>query len=164
MEKILKFKKHDPEAIIPKKAGKHEVGFDLVAIKLVKKIGEKTFMYDTGISVQPPNGYYTEIIPRSSIVKTGYVLSNNTGIIDPTYRGTLKICLTKIDDTLPDLKLPFIKLQLILRKFILAKEEEVFDLTETERGEGGFGSTDKEWATPYINKKVNIPDYNIIGC
>ena len=169
MEKIVKFKKHDPDAIIPKKAGKHEVGFDLVAIKLVKKIGEKTFMYDTCISVQPPNGYYTEIIPRSSIVKTGYILSNNTGIIDPTYRGTLKICLTKIDNTLPDLKLPFIKLQLVLRKFILAKEEEVFDLTETERGGGGFGSTDKPRTTPYIDsegyyKRMGDPDYKNIGC
>jgi len=169
MMKIIKFKKHDPNAIIPKKAGKHEVGFDLVAIKLIKKIGEKTFMYDTGISVQPPNGYYTEIIPRSSIVKNGYILSNNTGIIDPTYRGTLKICLTKIDDTLPDLKLPFIKLQLILRKFILAKEEEVIELTETERGGGGFGSTDKKWAEPYMDqhgyyKRFENNDYKNIGC
>mgnify|MGYP001413104252 FL=1 len=169
MIKIVKFKKHDPNAVIPKKAGKHEVGFDLTCIKLKKKIGEKTSMFDTGISVQPPNGYYTEIIPRSSIVKTGYILSNNTGIIDPTYRGTLKICLTKIDDTLPDLKLPFVKFQLVLRKFILAEGEEVFELTETERGEGGFGSTDKEWAIPYMDKhgyykRHGNPDFKNTGC
>jgi len=164
MEKIVKFKKHDLAAIIPKKAGKHEVGFDLTVIKLVKKIGEKTFMYDTGISVQPPNGYYTEIIPRSSIVNTGYILSNNTGIIDPTYRGTLKICLTKIDDTLPDLKLPFIKLQLVVRKFIIAKGEEVFDLTETERGGGGFGSTDKHKKDLSKVTGCEPPITYIVGC
>jgi len=139
----LLFKKHHPNAQIPTKAGEWEVGFDLTAIKLVEIRGRKTFMYDTGISVQVPPGYYTEIVPRSSIVKTGYMLSNSIGIIDPSYRGTLKICLTKIDDTLPDLKPPFKKVQLIVRKYYPEiKGKEVDSLSTTVRGNGGFGSTD----------------------
>ena len=69
----LKIKIHNPNAIIPSKAGPNEVGYDLTAISFVKKLGLNTFMYDTGISVEPPKGYYTEIVPRSSISKTGFV-------------------------------------------------------------------------------------------
>ena len=68
----LKIKIHDSNAVVPAKAGPNEVGYDLTAISFVKKIGTHTFMYDTGISVEPPEGYYTEIIPRSSISKTGF--------------------------------------------------------------------------------------------
>ena len=92
---------------------------------LVKTYGKNTFMYDTGISVEPPCGYYTEIVPRSSIVKTGYIMTNSIGIIDPTYRGTLKICVTRIDDTLPELTIPFKKFQLIVRKMYNFKVKDV---------------------------------------
>jgi dUTP pyrophosphatase len=126
---------------VPKQAGPMEVGYDLICVKESKRIGSRTIMYDTGISVCPPNGYYTEIVPRSSIIKTGYVLSNSTGIIDPTYRGTLRVCLTKIDDTLPDLELPFCLTQLIIRKMNHLSLTQVETLDETGRGDGGFGST-----------------------
>ena len=139
----LRFKKHNLNAVIPTKARKFDVGYDLTAIRLHKILGTKTYMYDTGISITPPNGYYTEIVPRSSIVKTGYVFSNSVGVIDPLYRGTLKICLTKIDESMPDLKLPFRKCQLIIRKFHAnIKVKEVKKLSDTSRGDGSFGSTD----------------------
>ena len=136
------FKKHHPDAVIPQKAGPNEVGYDLTLIKLVKTYGKNTFMYDTGISVEPESGYYTEIVPRSSLVKTGYIMTNSIGIIDPTYRGTLKICVTRIDDTLSELTLPCKKFQLIIRKMYNFKVKDVDKLTNTKRGEGGFGSTD----------------------
>ena len=101
-------------------------------------------MYDTGICVQPENGYYTEIIARSSIVKTGHVLSNSVGIIDPTYRGSLRICLTKVDSSVPDIQVPFKLTQLIVRPIISARMIEVNKLSDTERGDGGFGSSDKK--------------------
>ena len=141
----LYFKKHYPNAIIPKKAGINEVGYDLTLIKHVKIFGKNTIMYDTGISVEPPNGYYTEIVPRSSLVKTGYIMTNSIGIIDPTYRGTLKICVTRIDDTLPELILPCKKFQLIIRKMYNFSVKDIDKLTNTNRGVGGFGSTDLYW-------------------
>ena len=138
----LFFKLNSENSILPKKAGENEVGYDLTAIKQDKKIGDNTYMFDTGVSVQVSDGYYTEIIPRSSLVKTGYILTNSIGIIDPTYRGSLKICLTKIDPTKEDISLPFVKTQLIVRKMIQSEGIEVESLEETERGDGGFGSTD----------------------
>jgi dUTP pyrophosphatase len=139
-----KFYKAEECAIIPKKERSSDVGYDLTIIKKVKNIGSKTSLYDTGIIVAPDFGYYTKIVPRSSIIKSGYMLTNSMGIIDGTYRGRLMICLTKIDDSMPDLELPFRCCQLILDRFLHYTLEEVDseeNLGNTNRGTGGFGST-----------------------
>ena len=107
-------------------------------------MGEKTTLYDTGIRVIPSHGYYLKIFPRSSLSKSGYLLANSVGIIDPNYLGTLKIALTKTDDSKPDIELPFRCCQLIMDKKIefntvIVEDEEEFEITE--RGEGGFGSS-----------------------
>ena len=142
-----KFMKKHINAIIPSKSRASDVGYDLTIIEVTKEFGDKTIMYDTGIIISPEFGYYTKIVPRSSITKSGYMLTNSTGIIDPTYRGTLKICLTKVDDSMPNLKLPCKIAQLIIDRSIHYKMEEVTSLEKlgvTSRGEGGFGSTDKK--------------------
>lgn len=142
-----KFLKIEENAILPSKERASDVGLDLTIISKVKDISKKTAMYDTGIIVAPDFGYYTKIVPRSSIIKSGYMLTNSMGIIDNTYRGSLKICLTKIDDSLPDLTLPFKCCQLIIDRSIHYTSEEVCSmekLGDTSRGEGGFGSTDKK--------------------
>jgi dUTP pyrophosphatase len=138
------FKTHNNQAVVPSRAGKDEVGYDLTIIEKIKDLSHNTAMYDSFISVQPPDGIYFEIVPRSSISKTGYILTNSVGIIDPSYRGTLKVVLTKIDDTKPDLELPNKRFQLIPRTFISNMFEVtcVNELSTTDRGEGGFGSTD----------------------
>jgi deoxyuridine 5'-triphosphate nucleotidohydrolase len=140
------FKKHK-NAVIPSKSRASDVGYDLTIIEVSKELGKKTFMYDTGIIIAPEFGYYTKIVPRSSITKSGYMLTNSTGIIDPSYRGTLKICLTKVDDSIPNLKLPCKIAQLIIDRSIHYNLEEVSSIEHlgiTNRGEGGFGSTDKK--------------------
>ena len=137
------FKTHHPDAVIPYIAGPNEVGFDLTIISKVKDISSNTAMYDTGISVQPPDGIYFEIVPRSSLSKTGYILTNSIGIIDPTYRGTLKVVLTKINDSSPNIELPNKRFQLIPRTYMtnLFKVVSSSTLNNTYRGDGGFGST-----------------------
>ena len=144
MSNIIKFKKTLKDAVVPSAATKGDVGYDLTAIELVKKMGNNTYMYDTGICVEPPVGFYTEIVPRSSIVKTGYVLSNSVGIIDPHYSGSLKVCFTKVDESMPDLEVPFTKCQLLLKRAEYGVFKEVAEFGgATERGSGGFGSTDQ---------------------
>ncbi len=138
------FVRDDPRAVIPSKGTPFSVGYDLTAIAVAKRIGERTTLYDTGIKVQPPCGYYTEILPRSSLSKTGYMLSNSVGVIDFDFSGRLLIALTKVDDTLPDLELPFTRCQLILRKAEYYNLIPVVTINETERGSGGFGSTDSK--------------------
>ena len=140
--KVL-FTKLNPLAITPTRAHKSDIGYDLTVIEVYKAISDDTTLYDTGISVKPPDGYYLEIIPRSSLSKTGWMLSNSVGTIDPDYRGSLLIALTKVDHTNPcQLVVPFTKCQLVLRKAHNYEMEEVDNLDETVRGTGGFGSTD----------------------
>lgn len=133
----------DDRAVLPELKTDESVGFDLTAIAHHKQLTKRTSLYDTGIAVTPPKGYYFEIVPRSSISKTGYILANNTGIIDPDYTGNIYIALMKVDDSMPDLMVPFTKCQLILRKKYDFIFERVHELDATERGHGGFGSTDK---------------------
>ena len=140
---FCKFIKSNDDAVVPYKHRASDIGYDLTIIKKVKDISSKTVMYDTFIRVQPCFGYYTKIVPRSSLSKSGYMLANSIGIIDPSYTASLKIVLTKIDDSLPDLKLPFTCCQLIIDKAIHFEMEQVFEseFIETERAGGGFGST-----------------------
>jgi dUTP pyrophosphatase len=138
----VKVKKDRPDAVLPTKGNYLAMGYDLTAIDVCKNYGDKITMFETGISVEPPEGYYTEILPRSSLSKTGYMLANSVGVIDPDYRGTLKLVLIKVDESKPDLVLPFTKCQLVLRKCEYFNVVETDVVTETERGSGGFGSTD----------------------
>jgi len=128
-------------AILPKKAHSTDIGFDIHCISLKKKLGNETYLYDTGLKIKPPKGYYVEIIPRSSISKSGFILANNTGIIDPDYTGNLYVALTKIDKTKPNLTLPFKLVQLVIRKQYSFPLKIVDKFKETKRGDGGFGST-----------------------
>ena len=130
----MQVKIHDDRARLPLKAGPHEVGYDLVCISKVKEMQGCT-MYDTGISIKPPPGYYTEIVARSSIVKHNTMLANGIGIIDPTYRGTLKICLTN------PVKVPFSVCQLILKPMPPDIHITKVEQLNTTYRTGGFGST-----------------------
>jgi deoxyuridine 5'-triphosphate nucleotidohydrolase len=140
----IKVYKANKDAIIPSKAFEEDAGYDLTIIKKLKDFNSRTSLYDTGIKIEVDEGYYTEIVARSSISKFGYMLANNIGIIDNHYRGNLMVALTKIADDAPEIVFPFKCCQLIIRKQISANLYEITDndtLTSTSRNEGGFGST-----------------------
>lgn len=140
-----KFAKVLDNAVAPYKSRQSDVGYDLTIVAVKKVINSKCTLYTTGICVQPEHGWYTEIVPRSSIIKSGYMLANSVGIIENSYRGELMIALTKVDEDAPPIELPFRCCQLIFKKQYHAKFEEVTieDLSESNRGSGGFGSTNK---------------------
>jgi deoxyuridine 5'-triphosphate nucleotidohydrolase len=132
----------DEKAIMPSKTHSSDVGYDLSIINKIKDFNSRTALYDTGIKINLDMGYYAEIVPRSSISKTGYILSNNIGIIDNSYRGNLMIALTKIADDAIDIEFPFKCCQLIIRKQLHINMIEVKNIDmNTKRNEGGFGST-----------------------
>lgn len=138
----IKVLKTCENAIIPSKTRMSDAGYDLTIISIYKTFSSKTKLYDTGIKLDIPNGYYVEIVPRSSISKSGYILSNNIGIIDQGYKGNLYVALTKIDDEMPDLTLPFKCCQLLIKKQIYANFIETNnELEDSNRNIGGFGST-----------------------
>jgi deoxyuridine 5'-triphosphate nucleotidohydrolase len=131
----------DEDAIRPSKKNWSDVGYDLSIIKKIEDYNSKTALYDTGIKIQVDFGYYVEIVPRSSLSKTGYMLSNSIGIIDNSYRGNLMIALTKVCDDAKEIEYPFRCCQMIMRKQVQSNLEEVGYIEKTKRNEGGFGST-----------------------
>jgi len=151
---IKVFKECD-EAVIPSKARYSDAGYDLTIIKEYKRLTSNTIIYDTGIKLEIPNGYYVEIVPRSSISKSGYILANNVGIIDQGYRGNLYIALAKINDEMPDLTLPYKCCQMIVKKQVYSKlvysgssgndsgdnDSGGSTIGNSSRGTGAFGST-----------------------
>jgi len=131
-----------PEGIKPSKNRFSDSGFDLHLVKKIKIQGGVHF-FDTGIQIQPENGYYFDMVGRSSISKTGWMLANNIGIIDASYTGSVIVALVKIDPEAPELELPCKLVQIIPRQLILMEAIEVDSLEDTERGKKGFGSSDQ---------------------
>lgn len=142
----VKFAKICPEAVIPSKTRNSDSGYDLTLIGIEKKIGEKVILCRTGIKVKPPEGFYFDMVGRSSIIKSGYMVAHNVGIIDAPYRGEVFVPLIKVDESAPDIQFPIKLCQLIPRSIQHFDIEEINEneLDETDRGTGGFGSTNSK--------------------
>lgn len=129
-----------PDAVAPSRAHASDSGFDLTLIARAHRHGMVEF-FRTGVRVQPAFGWYFDVVPRSSIAKTGYILANSVGVIDRGYVGEILVPLIKIDPSAPELALPARVVQMIPRPIVSVQLGEVADLDETKRGDGGFGST-----------------------
>lgn len=141
---ICKVYKKDDNAIIPSKTHYSDVGYDITIIKKIKDINSTTSLYDTGLSFNVSFGYYIELVPRSSLSKSGYMLSNSIGIIEKSYTGTILVPLTKVAPEAEDIVLPFKCCQLLFKPQVYMNILDASLETEdiTNRGNGGFGSTD----------------------
>jgi len=135
----IKFKKVRENAVAPKIANHGDAGADLTAISVDYDINN-IITYGTGIAVEIPEGYVGLIFPRSSIYKKQLILSNSVGVIDCGYRGEIKFKfwgdresdVYKIGDRIG---------QLVIMPIPSVEWEESEELTDSVRGEGGFGST-----------------------
>lgn len=129
------------DAVAPTKTRLSDSGYDLTLIRKISEV-DGVFTYDTGIKVQPSFGFYLELVGRSSISKTGWMLANNIGIIDMSYTGNILVKLVRCIFGAAELQLPIKLVQLIPRMFIHLEANEVTELENTDRSEGSFGSTD----------------------
>jgi deoxyuridine 5'-triphosphate nucleotidohydrolase len=152
----LGFHLHDVNAVLPTKRI-IDVGFDLTIISVAKKISNKITLYETGVALDIPIGYYVELVPRSSMSKTGYMLANSVGVIDPGFTGTVKVPLIKVDDSMPNIELPIRIAQLILKPYVFAYARQVNYISQTTRGSGGFGSTNiKSYPIDIPNRTIKF--------
>lgn len=139
------YAKLSDNAVFPSKAHETDAGFDVTVINRKSNLSSdlhfSPVLYGTGLHIQPPEGYYFELVPRSSLQKLGYIFANSVGIIDNSYRGEIMVALVKFDESKPDIELPARVAQLIPRKMVNMKIQSVESLNETVRGTGGFGST-----------------------
>lgn len=129
-----------PDAVPPRKEHASDSGYDVTLIRKGQSVNGITF-YRTGIKVQPPFGWYFDVVPRSSITKTGHLLANCVGVIDRTYAGEIMVPLVKITPDAPELDLPARVVQLIPRPIVHLQVQLAEQLDETKRADGGFGST-----------------------
>ena len=135
----FKYNLMSKDAVCPTKAHCSDSGWDLTVLKKTKTNGMVSF-YSTEVSVEPPHGYYFDLVPRSSLSKTGYMLANSVGIIDQSYRGPIIAALIKVDPDAKELELPNKCVQIILRPWFNAIGINA-TLESSSRGDGGFGST-----------------------
>ena len=143
----LYFKKLDPRATIPAYGSDFSAGADLRAIldaPTTIQPGESVLIH-TGIATAIPEGYVGLIYARSGIAcKRGLAPSNKVGVIDADYRGEIMISLHNhgtVEQTIdPDERIA----QMVITPFLHCEYEEVSNLDNTARGEGGFGSTGRK--------------------
>lgn len=140
----VKILKTDSELPTPKYAHEGDAGMDLYsAEELVLKPGEHRLV-QTGINIAVPEGYEMQVRPRSGLAyKHGISVVNAPGTIDAQYRGPVGVILINHGKEDFDIKKGERIAQMVLNKFESFDFEEVENLDETERGEGGFGSTGK---------------------
>ena len=142
----VKIKKLHPLAVIPTYAKSGDAGMDLIATSIISETPSQ-ITYGLGIALEIPEGFVGLVFPRSSIRKTRLQLSNSVGVIDSGYRGELQATFNKITTTIEnqknDYKVGDRVCQIMFIPHPPIEFDEVDELSDTERGEGGFGSTGK---------------------
>lgn len=141
----LSFKLEHPEAKLPTRGSAGAAGLDLYAVS-EKPFGQNMLEYDTGVAVAIPHGYVGLVFPRSSITGTCLRLANCVGVLDPDYRGTIKLRFDFANhnqDSDRSYNVGERIGQLVIVPCMMWEPREVQELPETERGSGGFGSSGK---------------------
>lgn len=136
---ILKIKKLDSNSVLPKYAKQGDAGMDLTCTSLVKS--SKYYEYGTSLAMEIPEGYVGLLFPRSSISNTDHFLKNSVGVIDSGYRGEIKLRMSIPALGEKDYKIGDKIAQLIIVKLPWIEIQEVDELSDTDRDQGGFGST-----------------------
>ena len=138
---LVKVKKLDSNAVIPSYSKVGDAGMDLT---ITKEIENTSFSvsYGFGIAIEIPQGYVGLIFPRSSVRNQDLILSNCVGVIDSGYRGELQATFKKTNG-LDSFKYKVGErgAQIIILPYPTIYMTEVPELSDTERGTGGFGST-----------------------
>ena len=147
---LVKIKKLNDNAIIPTYGTEYSAGADLYALisNDLEIKPQETVIIPTGIAMEIPNGYVGLIYARSSLgTKKGLAPANKVGVIDADYRGEIKVVLfnqSKENQTIkPEERIA----QIVITPFLQVNFLECEELDNTERGSGGFGSTNKKIRT-----------------
>jgi dUTP pyrophosphatase len=163
---ILKFKKYNENAVIPQKAYEKDFCYDLVAVS-EEEIAPNVWKYGFGFGLQIDRGYEpifvdqeigtvqqadlsvcpfnlsVDIRPRSSVWKTGMVLSNCTGTVDENYTGEISSVFYHVMPNMPRYKVGDRIAQAKIGITFPIEFMEVEELDKTDRNDGGYGSTGK---------------------
>jgi dUTP pyrophosphatase len=134
----------DPDLAMPTYARRGDAGADLVASEDVTLApGGGRALVATGAAIAIPDGFAGFVQPRSGLaLKHGVSVLNSPGLIDSGYRGELKVLLVNTDPNTPfEVRRGERIAQLVIQRVEVVQFAEVDELPDSERGEGGFGST-----------------------
>lgn len=141
----IKVKKLSEDAVVPSYAKPNDAGLDLTAVSMEYNAENDQYVYSTGLAVEIPEGYIGLVYPRSSNRKTDAYMTNHVGVIDSGYRGEIMVTFKQRDDSRNAIQPPYVTgdriAQLIVMPYPQVEFVEVEELSETERGEDGHGST-----------------------
>ena len=145
----VRIKKLNEGAIVPSYSKQGDAGLDFTAVEISRdNVGNIT--YHTGLAVEIPEGYVGLLFPRSSICKKQQFLTNGVGVIDSSYRGEIMAKFKPVMGTYDTILELFESneyqvgdkiVQMIIIPYPQIEFEEVAELSETDRGHSGFGST-----------------------
>lgn len=138
----LLVEKINEKAVIPFKAHEGDAGMDLFSVEeaILKPMERK--LIHTGIKIQLPTNTEAQIRPRSGLaLKNGISVLNTPGTIDEGYRGEIGIIVINLGAENFKIEEGMKIAQMVIKPTLSLDVEEVVELTETSRGEGGFGST-----------------------
>lgn len=128
---------------LPTRGSKDAAGLDLYCPFYIKVPADSQKKIPLGIAVEIPKGHMGLLVPRSSISKTPLRCANSVGIIDADYRGELSIVYENVSCKDYEVARGDRIAQLIIVPIAIVDVEEAQTLSETERGDGGYGSTGK---------------------
>lgn len=140
----VKIKKLHPDAVIPVYSKPGDAGLDLTATS-ISSDSYDNIVYGTGLAIEIPEGYVGLLFPRSSNSKTDLYLTNHVGVVDSGYRGELMFKFRPINGIV-DASIYAVGDrigQLMILPYPSIKFVETDELSDSDRGEGGFGSTGK---------------------
>lgn len=145
MERI-KVKRLNKNAVVPTRGSRSAAGMDLYACTTGSTIimPHETVMIGTGLAIELPENTFGAIVARSGLAsKQGLAPANKIGIVDSDYRGECKVALHNHSNEPQTISSMERIAQLVVIPYIPFEFEEVDELSDTERGTGGFGSTGK---------------------
>ncbi len=139
----LRVRRLHPDARLPARAHDDDAGYDLCAVEPATLAPGARAAVRTGIAIELPAGHAGLVLPRSGLAaRHGIAIVNAPGLIDPGYRGELKVLLLNTDRTAPFEIAPGDRIaQLTIVAVAAPQVVEADALAATVRGEGGFGST-----------------------
>ena len=146
---IINIKKLNEHAVLPSYGSEYAAGADLYAIvhndtNMIEILPGETAFIGTGLSMEIPTGYVGLIYARSGMAcKRGLAPANKVGVIDSDYRGEIMVALYNQSNETKVITSGDRIAQMIIQPVTQFEFKEVNKLSETDRGEGGFGSTGK---------------------
>lgn len=141
----INIKKLYKDTTIPTRGSEEAAGYDLYAHLTDDQVSlnpGETYMVSTGIAIEIPKGYFGAIFARSGIAsKRNLRPANCVGVIDSDYRGEVKVPLFNDSDKIQNLENKERVAQLVIMPYLNVTFNEVEELSESNRDQGGFGST-----------------------